>query len=51
MMPSGKIVVNDEMKSKMLPLTNLRLYPEFSLAGEGGGYKATKDLTNLFIEE
>lgn len=32
MISSGKIIVNDEMKSmKMWPVTNLRLYPEFSL--------------------
>ena len=36
MMPSGMIIVYDEMKRKMWPQTNLRLYPEFSLAGEGG---------------
>jgi hypothetical protein len=36
MMPSGMIIVYDEMKRKMWPETNLRLYPEFSLAGEGG---------------
>jgi hypothetical protein len=47
MMPSGKIIVNDEVKSKMWPVPNLRLYPEFSL----GGYKTTKGLTKLFIEE
>jgi len=45
------IIVNDEMKSKMWPETNLRLYPEFSLAGEGRLIKTAKDLTNLFIEE
>ena len=50
MMPSGKIMVNDEMKSKMWPVTNSKLYPEFSLAGEGL-IKTTKGLINLFIEE
>lgn len=57
MMPSGMIIVYDEMKRKMWPETNLRLYPESSLAGKGGKgregrlIKTTKDLTNLFIEE
>jgi hypothetical protein len=41
MMPSGKIIVNDEMKCKMWPVTNLRHNPEFSLAG-GGSYKKYK---------
>jgi len=50
-MPSGMVIVNDEMKSKMWPETNLRLYPNFSLVRGGGLIKTTKCLTNLFIEE